>query len=408
MARLSSIVFSFFLCFIGYIGNSRPFRVAFVGDPQVDDSRELWYARKTIYSELRSRKDLDLVILLGDLVNDDVSLLVPTKATLDSLSCPWLSVPGNHDRDFYGKKKGQVISFDRTVDEVKPRDFASFARIVGPLDTTFIAGGVRFVLLNDIVEDGRLGYYGGLSKSQKVYVDSVLRATPSDMLAVLSAHIPFSEFAKKDSLSSLFVLHPKLLLMCAHTHYAARSYILRGIPEVKVGAACGSFWRGQKNGNGIPKATMNCGSPRGYYIVDFYSGGKYSLEYKVCEEPDRLRASAWLTKNNRLIVNVFGGAVDGLVTVKLPGVRNWIKLERTDEIAPEVLLERLHNKLIRRTHGNFKDFIPLRAKPSPHIWSRTIEGDAISKLPKEIKVKIKYYDNNMSFKTETIVRDLDI
>ena len=83
------------------------FRVAFVGDPQVDNATELGYARKSIYKELRERKDLDLVIVLGDLVNDDTSLLNASTASLDSLSCPWLAIPGNHDRNVYRAEKGR-------------------------------------------------------------------------------------------------------------------------------------------------------------------------------------------------------------------------------------------------------------------------------------------------------------
>ena len=82
------------------------FTVAFVGDPQVDNATQLDYARRSVYRELRERKDLDLVILLGDLVNDKTELLAPTVATLDSLPCPWLAVPGNHDRDRYTKEDG--------------------------------------------------------------------------------------------------------------------------------------------------------------------------------------------------------------------------------------------------------------------------------------------------------------
>lgn len=38
-------------------------RVALVGDPQVDNATEMWYARKSIYRELAKRKDLDLCLL---------------------------------------------------------------------------------------------------------------------------------------------------------------------------------------------------------------------------------------------------------------------------------------------------------------------------------------------------------
>ena len=95
-------------------------RVAFVGDPQVDSETELSYARRSVYRELRERKDVDLAIFLGDLVNDKPELLEPTRATLDSLPYAWACVPGNHDRDVY-KVKG------------KARDMATYSRVIHTL-----------------------------------------------------------------------------------------------------------------------------------------------------------------------------------------------------------------------------------------------------------------------------------
>ena len=94
------------------------FRVAFVGDPQVDDSTELGFARASVFAELLERKDLDLVVIMGDLVNEKTELLPACFGILDSLPCPWVRVQGNHD--------GKAI----------------------PADSSFVAGGIRFVLLN--------------------------------------------------------------------------------------------------------------------------------------------------------------------------------------------------------------------------------------------------------------------
>lgn len=193
---------------------SRPLRVAFVGDPQADGMRQLEYCRKTIHKELRERKDLDLVIVLGDLVNDQVDLLEPTKASLDSLPCPWLCVPGNHDRDVYPKVDGRK----------RPRDISTYRKVIGYEDTTFVKGGIRFILMNDVRLGGK-EYDGGFRNSQKVWLDSVLRATPMNMLAVLSVHIPVTQFAAKDSLSAILSVHPNILVMSGHTHKVERKYL---------------------------------------------------------------------------------------------------------------------------------------------------------------------------------------
>lgn len=234
---------------------SRPLRVAFVGDPQADGMRQLEYCRKTIYKELRERKDLDLVIVLGDLVNDQADLLEPTKASLDSLPCPWLCVPGNHDRDVYPKVDGRK----------RPRDISTYRKVIGYEDTTFVKGGIRFILMNDVRLGGK-EYDGGFRNSQKVWLDSVLRATPRNMLAVLSVHIPVTQFAAKDSLSAILSVHPNILVMSGHTHKVERKYLhlenagaayssgndALDIPEVQVGATCGLFWLGVKDETGFP------------------------------------------------------------------------------------------------------------------------------------------------------------
>ena len=59
----------------GRKASGRVLRVALVGDPQVDDSTEMGYARRSVYRELYGRRDLDMCIFLGDLVNDNMTLL---------------------------------------------------------------------------------------------------------------------------------------------------------------------------------------------------------------------------------------------------------------------------------------------------------------------------------------------
>lgn len=390
----------------------KPFKAAFVGDPQVDNAKELWYARKTIYKELMDRRDLDMVVFLGDLVNDDVALLYPTKESLDSLPCPWFCVPGNHDRDFYGKKKGRIMSLDGTVDEERYRDVVTYSKVIGYVDTSFIKGGLRFILMNDVRQDGRLGYNGGFLSRQKVYLDSLLAVTPPDMTVVLSAHVPFSEFTAQDSLAHLLSSHPKLLLFCAHTHTAERNYIFPDVEEIIAGASCGTFWRGERGADGVPYSIMNCGAPRGYYVASFYRNGKYSLEYKCVLRPASEEASAWISKEGRLIVNVFGGSSSGKTEVRLPGVSGWITLNKSEEAAPEVLLALQNNKKVRDSHGRPEEFIPLRRKPSPHIWAISLKevfGDDF--LNKELKgktLRIRYSDKSMSFKMKTSVLPLNL
>ena len=194
-------------------------RVVLVGDPQVDNETELSYARRSIFQELRARKDLDFVLVLGDLVNDRPDLLAPCIASLDSLSCPWICVPGNHDKDVYrqadSQKGGKALPY-------RPRDLRTFRSLLGYEDTTFVLQGVRFVCMDNVRIRNKADYEGGFRESQKNWLDSIVRMTPERQLLVFCTHIPLSVCKGKDSLSVILGAHRKTFLVSAHAHSVIR------------------------------------------------------------------------------------------------------------------------------------------------------------------------------------------
>ena len=378
-------------------GGAQRLRVAFVGDPQVDSEEELAYARKSVYGELGSRKDVDFAIFLGDLVNDRMDLLAPSRAVLDSLPFPWACVPGNHDRDVYGRGRS--------------RDMASYRRVIGATDTTFVRGGVRFILMDDVRGKGTQGYEAGFREDQKAWLSAVLAETPPQSLAVLSAHIPFSEFKALDSLETLLSRHPRLLLMSAHTHTMARHTLVfpagLAVEEVLAGATCGSWWRGVPDERGIPRSYQNCGAPPCYYLADF-TGGSYQLDYKTIGRPDSEKASAWLVDSTRLVLNVYGGATGGTVRVKLPGRLRWIDVPASAEPAPEqIIVDRFNKTLDTRGRARNPLHIPMRLAASPHVWAIDLSGSprllsALRRAPGK-RVKVRYSDPSLSFSTSVVV-----
>lgn len=315
-----------FLCLSLPCGAGNRIRVAFVGDPQVDNETELDYARRSIFRELRERRDLDLVVILGDLVNENASLMRPCVESLDSLSCPWVCVRGNHDNP--------------------AEDFAS---IVCPTDTAFVLGGIRFICIDDIG-----GWDGEI---------------PEDGYNVVCAHIPFSYGAPADSIAARIGDRKRLLMVFGHTHQVHRHRI-GGVEELIAGAACGSWWRGVKDTDGIPYALMNCGAPRGYFTADFRPGREqwYTLSYNAVGRCDV--ASAYRDSTG-IRINVFGGAEDGRVALRYRGSRGWIKASRIEAIAPEVQeiidWNLSHDRAYRKAHKD--EFIPMRRLKSPHLWA---------------------------------------
>lgn len=379
----------------------RVLRVALVGDPQVDDSTEMGYARRSVYRELHGRRDLDMCIFLGDLVNDNMSLLPESVGVIDSLPYQCFMVPGNHDRDVYRGPKSSMY---------RQRDLSTWRKAVGYVDTSFVRGNVRFVLMNNVrpSDSGMTDYVGGFTDRQKHWLDSVLnrgvgetrgrkpsRVCGTPALTILATHIPFSQMKGRDSVLALIPDISHLLFVSGHTHFVSRDDSLR---ELIVGAACGSWWRGVRDSDGIPYALQSCGAPRGYFIADIHRDGTYDLSYKCIGRPASEQLSAWAVPNDstgrsyRLYINVFGGSSDGVVRISGLG-RKTYSCERSLMAAPEVeqviRLNASRSRDYRKAHRD--EFIPLRRKPSPHLWQTT---DLISG-PLPAHVNVIYRDAHM-------------
>ena len=436
----------------------RVLRVALVGDPQVDNPVEMGYARRSIYRDLRGRRDLDLCIFLGDLVNDNMSLLPESLSVIDSLPFQSFMVPGNHDRDVYrGAKSSGSMS--------RPRDLSTWRKLVGYVDTSFVRGNVRFIMMNNVrhAAAGMTDYVGGFTEKQKHWLDSVLvtdvarggkmssgsvdrsrrpsRGKVTPALTILATHIPFSQMKGRDSVLALIPEHTRILYVSGHTHFVSRD---DSIPEVIAGATCGSWWRGVKDSDGVPYALQSCGAPRGYFVAEISRDGDYRLRYRCVGMDDEV--SVWGVRVEgdgrpednivmgkgesegvtvkegggvyRLYINVFGGAPDGVVRVR--GGRRWrivsrgngvhdgadaqgfsrkkrdLVCERSAKTAPEVEQVIEFNASMSRDYrkSHRDEFIPLRRKPSTHLWQTT---DFVSG-PLPVYVNVVYRDSHMRFR----------
>ena len=297
----------------------RVLRVALVGDPQVDNPVEMGYARRSIYRDLRGRRDLDLCIFLGDLVNDNMSLLPESLNIIDSLPFQSFMVPGNHDRDVYhGSKSSGSMS--------RPRDLSTWRKSVGYVDTSFVRGNVRFIMMNNVrhAAAGMTDYVGGFTEKQKHWLDSVLvtdvarggktsrgrrpsRGKITPALTILATHIPFSQMKGRDSVLALIPEQARMLYVSGHTHFVSRD---DSIPEVIAGATCGSWWRGVKDSDGVPYALQSCGAPRGYFVADISRDGDYTLRYKCVGRDDEV--SVWgVREESEGVVRVEGNIIMG-------------------------------------------------------------------------------------------------
>ena len=355
----------------------------------------------------------------------------------------------------------------------RPRDLSTWRKLVGYVDTSFVRGNVRFIMMNNVrhAAAGMTDYVGGFTEKQKHWLDSVLvtdvarggkmsrgsvdcsrrpsRGKVTPALTILATHIPFSQMKGRDSVLALIPEHTRILYVSGHTHFVSRD---DSIPEVIAGATCGSWWRGVKDSDGVPYALQSCGAPRGYFVAEISRDGDYRLRYRCVGMDDEV--SVWGVRVEgegavrpednivmgkgesegvtvkegggvyRLYINVFGGAPDGVVRMR--GGRRWrivsrgngvqvddgsdspdvfmesprrkryLVCERSTKTAPEVEQVIEFNASMSRDYrkSHRDEFIPLRRKPSTHLWQTT---DFVSG-PLPVYVNVVYRDSHMRFR----------
>jgi 3',5'-cyclic AMP phosphodiesterase CpdA len=342
------------------------FRVAAVGDVQVNDPMELAYATRTIFSELSDRRDIDLAVYLGDLVNDNMTLLPAIERQLELMPHTSWTLPGNHDLDF---TKG----IPRTPD--------SYSQVFGPTDYAFNYGKTIFIVLDDATDERNREIEGRLSERQRRFVANCLAITPDDYTVVMCVHIPV-DGKYRDETVTLFTGRERVLILAGHTHTTYRHLLAPNVCELVAGAAGGSWWTGERGPDAVPLAIQPCGTPRNYFIVDFSDEG-YSLTFKGVGLDPSIGMDVWVKgeevidndvdvlaelPDGTIVANIYGGSGDVTkVEMRVDG-GEWQPMEHMRIQAPVVSRIRHWNSTAgfptaysRRT--------PIRRTASPHVWS---------------------------------------
>lgn len=366
-----------------FYAEARKIRVAFVGDPQVDNIKELDYARNSIYKDLRNRKDIDIIIFLGDLVNDNPTLLAPSVALMDSTDKEWFAVPGNHD---FERVKGH------------PRQLNTWREKVGYIDTAIVRNNIKFILMNNMFYLPNGNYNNKFTSSQLAWLDSVVVSTPTKQRIVIASHGPIDETSGADSLATIFSKHPGIIAVNGHTHTMSRTQGPESFKleeRIDAGASCGSWWRGTPDRYGIPNARMICGSPRGYYVAAF-SRKDYKLYFRNLSGRDQMSASLLKDKDGQsyLLINVYAGKMgsDASLHVKELQKDAIPSFEYPAEI---YRLKAFYDKFDRQYKKKHKElFIPPLFRKSHHLWridgvSDDLEGKTITVTYKDSHLSIK-------------------
>lgn len=368
------------------IVTSSSFTIGAIGDVQVDNEEELSYASSSVLQELAQRHDLAFNIFLGDLVNDNMSLLPKVKSALQKIATPSWTLVGNHDRN--------------TVNQSHMSDI--FNRIFGADTYSFNYSGVHFIVLNNVFSTGKNGYEGRVSEEQIQFLKNDLAYVPSHVPVVLSQHIPMAHTRNRKEVIDLLIPYRRVLLLSGHTHQVTRHFFGHpNIHELGAGASCGNWWTGEKDLEGIPHALMQCGTPRGYFTVHFQDGN-YELKYKGVG----LDANKWMSVNVDsldLIANIYAGSDSTKVKVQFEN-GNWREMQPDRRVDPTVqqIIQRNRSKIYPLTGTRVN---PLGKRNSPHIWKISIPSE-LSTIEKEnCRIRISVSDNyGVNFIQELFLR----
>ncbi|MFN3702158.1 calcineurin-like phosphoesterase C-terminal domain-containing protein [Thermomonas sp.] len=346
------------------------------GDPQVKSAADVDYFQRDIIDPLRGRHHARLGLTLGDLVDDVPALLPAVKQATASLNVPWMHVPGNHD-----------------VDPGTASDEASlglFHRAIGPDTFARETPLANLVALDDVIYlPGRKpAYIGGLRADQFAFLARWLPTLPKNRLLVVALHIPLFDadgretfrHADRARLFALLAEFPHVLVLSAHSHsqrhyfHDARDGWQGAAPlhEFNLGAACGSYWSGAKDVEGIPDATMADGTPNGYAVLTVKAGGEYALAWHAARDPQDTQIGLHAPRVLRrgaypawgVFANVYMGDDDTRVEFRVDD-GDWMPMKKVLQPDPRLLAENVRDDEATALRGY--DRSP-EAEVSQHLW----------------------------------------
>jgi hypothetical protein len=209
---------------------------------------------------------------------------------------------------------------------------------------------------------------------------------PKDRLVVIAQHIPLMLTKNPDALTNL-LKGRRVLMLSGHTHTVARyQHPLEdgSLHELVAGAACGSWWTGERDVFGIPTALMSCGSPRNYFEVEVQDTS-FQLSFKGIGLDPGHQMHIWVAGHDTLdkqvaeLDTVAVGTVLATVYAGFDQTAVWMQLDddapvrmsHVERVAPLVarVAAFTKSKVYPTQHSTR---LPLRNRPSNHVWQANI------------------------------------
>lgn len=323
------------------------FKAIFFGDTQPYSLTDIDYLSRDVIPELIGKDDYIFASVLGDIVGDNLSFFSPLTEAMALLEKPVYYVQGNHDMNY-------DVTDDRLASE-------TYKAVFGPKNYAFNYGQVHFVVLDNIIYSGDTitkDYNEGFDEESVTFLKNDLSFVNKDKLIVLMMHAPFinentqSGITNLDKILAELNKFPYTFSISGHNHTISQHLIsdtyswTQSKPHhhFNAGAACGDWWQGMLDEEGLPDATMRDGSPNGYTIVTF-SGNTYIFDYKAARQPIghqlnifapeliRKTENQYSWSNSYFYVNFFIGSKTDSVSFRVDN-SNWKAMTYTIEPDP--------------------------------------------------------------------------
>jgi hypothetical protein len=141
---------------------------------------------------------------------------------------------------------------------------------------------------------------------------------------------------------------PDVLFLSAHTHIQMQHRIGKAqgvdrekpIHEYNAGTACGDWFSGILNEQGLPISTMRDGTPAGYAFLRI-DGNRYVLDYKALGKPDDYQIALYHPKtvpfrrptSAFIYADFFMGSREDTVECRIDDGA-WMKMQWSEEFDP--------------------------------------------------------------------------
>ncbi len=268
----------------------------FAADTQPKNLAEVGYARNGVVADLAAREDYSScgVLLLGDNVENDLSLNEAVKELYSEMNGPVRALPGNHDMNF------DSPGYENSVD--------TFRRDFGAPYFSYDVGQTHIVALFNLRYNGVTagGAYGGyvetIPEEQLEWLRNDLATVDRSKHIVVASHAPLVNYrgvVTQNAAALYEILAPfaNAVTVSGHMHTVENlvagevrpAWTEAGIPRLPVdqivaGAVSGSWNAGALNENGLPYAYTPEGAEPGVLTMRF-DGTNRSEFYTARNQP---------------------------------------------------------------------------------------------------------------------------